>query len=263
MPNNVLKENVIININGKNHTVDLNKGKGILVLNNLSAGFYEATATYAGDDRYQSKTISTKFLIEQSTPTIIIKVDPIKVDQNATINITIPENITGNITIHVGDKKFNRSIESHNVVLNVSSLGYGNHTVVVYYNGDVNYTKASNSTNLTVNKWNSEVNITISNATYHVGDSFIIKVTNNTFANVTINGKVYAINSDGSVNVTTSDLDAGNYTVTAAIKETYKYFANTSTVKFSIIKYDSKVNVTINQTGIIYVGDNFTIKSYK
>jgi hypothetical protein len=71
-----------------------------------------------------------------------------------------------------------------------------------------------------VNKWNSQVNITIANTTYHVGDSFIIKVTNNTVANITINGKVYELNSDGSVNVTTSDLDAGNYTVTATIKET-------------------------------------------
>jgi hypothetical protein len=199
LPNNVLNDTLIVNIGGENYTVNLTQGKGSLVLNNLSAGFYEATAIYDGDIRYMSKTNSTKFLIEQSTPTIIINVDSIKVDQNAIINITIPENVTGNIIVHVGDKKLNRSIESHNVILNVSGLAYGNHTVVVYYNGDVNYTKASNSTNLTVDKWNSEVKVTVSNVTYHVGDSFIINVTNNTFVNVTVNGKEYGLNPDGSV----------------------------------------------------------------
>ncbi|WP_458404997.1 Ig-like domain repeat protein, partial [Methanobrevibacter sp.] len=260
VPEDVLNKNITVNIDGNNYTVNLTEGKGSLVLNNLSAGMHKLTANYTGDGRYGEKAASTKFFIEKSTPTIIISVDPIKVGENATITVTIPENVTGNVTIFVGDKSVNRSAEGHTIVLNVSGLAYGNHTIVVNYEGDVNYTKSTNTTNLTVEKWNSEVKVTSEKSTYYVGDQLVITVTNSTtVTNLTINGHEYGILPNGKVNIT-EVLPAGHYIVTATIKENNKYYANTSSVSFDIIKYNSNVTVElIPENDKYYVGDSFII----
>jgi hypothetical protein len=232
----------------------LTGGRGSFSLNNLSAGLHNVTAYYAGDVRYAARSASDRFVVDQITPTIIISVDAIKVTENATIIITIPENVTGNVTVIVGNFTSEELVvENHVVKLNVSGLAYGNYTVVVNYNGDVNYTTSSNTTNLTVDKWNSEVKVNSTSNVYVVGDSFTIMVYNNTAVdNVIINGKVYSI-VDGKVNVTSADLDVGHYIVTASIYENYKYYANTSTFEFDIVKRGTSISA--NGT-VVKVGEN-------
>jgi hypothetical protein len=92
-----------------------------------------------------------------------------------------------------------------------------------------------------------------------VEDIFTINITNGTVVNVTINGEKYSLNADGTVNITTSDLDAGKYIVTATINENEMYFGNSKSLTFEILKYNSTVSIQIIPDEVHYVGDNFII----
>ena len=128
----------------------------------------------------------------------------------------------------------------------------------IYENAKYYGSVATREFNIT--KLASHVNITVDpNETHVYGDKFTIRVENDTVCVVTINGDEYNV-TGGVVDVDTTKLPAGDYTVIASIPENAKYLPNTSTLKFSIIKLPSEVSVTIDPNATHYVGDKITIK---
>ncbi|WP_407377634.1 Ig-like domain-containing protein, partial [Methanobrevibacter sp.] len=104
--------------------------------------------------------------------------------------------------------------------------------------------KANSSTaKFTISKYASQVSISVGES-YNVGDDFTIAIVNNTAASVTINGNVYAVKADGTVDVDTTKLAAGEYTVVASIAENDKYLANSSTATFKLSKVETPANDT-------------------
>lgn len=170
---------------------------------------HEVNAYYPGDENYTNKSSSDKFIIDQATPTIIINATPAKVGDNATINITVSGNATGNVTIYVDGQMFERTIVNHSVTLNVTDLASGNHNVVVFYKGDQNYTSNINSTSLRIFKDSSDLIVVADPESVVVGKNTTITVTsvNVTSGNVIIevNGINYTValnNGVAKLNVT-------------------------------------------------------------
>ena len=244
LPENVTK-NLTLEVDGVNYTVVLTDGQGNLTLRNITAGNQRAIAYYSGDNNYAAKTASFDYVIDKATPYIHIDVDPIAVGQNATVDITVSGNATGNVTIYIGSQKFERKLNgTHQVQVNVSGLIRGTHNVVVIYHEDQNYTFNFNSTTVSVSKIPTSLNITV-NPEYYVGQAFNITIQNTTDVNITINGKQYFI-VNGNITINANDLPAGHYIVTGIIKETDKYLGNITTKEFDIIKYESEVNATFD-----------------
>ena len=108
-------------------------------------------------------------------------------------------------------------------------------------------------------KKNSTVNVTVipDNGTFFVGENFVINVTNNTVAKVTINGIEYAILANGHVDIDTTKLLAGNYTVLVTIPENDYYYGNSSSVNFTVDK--KKSNVTVEVGKVYVIGSEFDI----
>ena len=75
---------------------------------------------------------------------------------------------------------------------------------------------------------------------------------------MTINGKVYAV-ENGKVVIDTTALAAGNYTVTATVYESDKYYANSTTETFTIYKHAAVIDSVAVPDVKVGVGKNATI----
>ena len=246
---------VVVELGGHNYTVDIN-GSGVArLVVKLPVGRYNVTAYYMGSDEYNPKTLSNGtdfFVVGQTVSVLNVTVDHsvVVVDNNVTINVTTNSNASVVVKVN-------------NVVVPVSADGLfrfnatvaGNYTVIaeVYDNGW--FTSVFNSTTFNVIKHNSTVSIDpIVN--HVVGDSFIITIHNSTDVNVTINGKEYKLNGT-SVIINTTILSAGEYVVSAFVKESDKCYSNSSTISFNITKHSNNINIGVNKK--YYVGESFNI----
>ena len=133
----------------------------------------------------------------------------------------------------------------------------GTFTINVVANENEYYYSGVNSTTFTVIKHNSTVTVTVGSV-YYVGDVFTINITNNTEVNVIINGKSYAVKADGTVDINTTTLEAGEYTVIAIVTENARYYGNMSNVTFKVVKYNATIT-SVNVTPSVLVGQNVTV----
>lgn len=75
------------------------------------------------------------------------------IDDLKLINITLSENINGNISIKVNNTEYNASIENGSAIVNVSNLVPGTNLITISYNGDEKYNEFSIDKNITIEKY--------------------------------------------------------------------------------------------------------------
>ena len=167
------------------------------------------------------------------TPNIKIDVNDSVFGKTVTVAVEIDNQCTGDLIIKIDDEIYTEAIIDQGAVIKaVSNLSVGIHTVEVSFNGDARFSFKSVSSNFTVNKAKTSLNITSEDI--NVGEDLIITVQMpedvNGKVSAEINGKSYsAIVKNGKANMTISDLNAGNYSLT---------------VKFTGDEYEDCENVT-------------------
>ena len=198
------------------------------------------------------------------------------VDDVLELNIILPENITGMVTVLVNGSEQISNITVINgkcSVLLPTGAG-GLFDIEVRFNGTTVYSPSRANLILDVLKHHQTVAIEFvpNQAAFEYGSVFTIGITNNTEATVTINGKSYSV-VDGKVEIDTKVLSPGDYYVTAECVESEKYYAISNTTAFTISKivpaitaeflYDRTIHVDLpdDAEGIVWVsvgGKNFT-----
>ena len=92
---------VVISVNGTNYTVNVTDGKGSIPVSGLPYGTYDINVTYIGDEQYLPNTNSTTLKVSKVPSNITVAVNNITVGDVAIINMTVPKDATGNITVKV------------------------------------------------------------------------------------------------------------------------------------------------------------------
>ena len=264
--------NVSIYVNGSfvgNATVS--SGVATLSLNKTIAGKYVVNATFS-DGKYANKTVTTNFYVIKWETPMSITVSDAKVGDNVEVIVSLPADINGEtVTIEINGKKYVAQTDNNgNATFTVPCVTYGNKTVVAIYNGNSKYVFNSTTENFTVDKRESQVNVTYSASV--VGMDTIINVTipaNATgYVIVNINGTNYTVNTtNGNGSLVIKNLGNGNYWVNVTYIGDDQYYANTNRTEFSISRLPTEFKV--NGTDITYGGkelitietaDNITAK---
>ena len=264
--------NVSIYVNGSfvgNATVS--SGVATLSLNKTIAGKYVVNATFS-DGKYANKTVTTNFYVIKWETPMSITVSDAKVGDNVEVIVSLPADINGEtVTIEINGKKYAAQTDNNgNATFTVPCVTYGNKTVVAIYNGNSKYVFNSTTENFTVDKRESQVNVTYSASV--VGMDTIINVTipaNATgYVIVNINGTNYTVNTtNGNGSLVIKNLGNGNYWVNVTYIGDDQYYANTNRTEFSISRLPTEFKV--NGTDITYGGkelitietaDNITAK---
>ena len=186
----------------------------------------------------------------------------IKVDvntTNGTVTVELPENATGNVTILIDGQNVTGEVINNTIIVNITDVLPGNHTVEVIYSGDGNYTPYYNSTDFEVPKLDNNINVTVTvennNATIEVEMPSDI----NGVVLVDINDERYYINIiDGKGSTELTGLDVGNYTVVVKYPGDSIYEASENTTSFNITYKDITTPIVIAAQDI-YVGENLTV----
>ena len=250
---NVTSGKVIIEVGGHNYTVDIIDKVATLVVA-LPEGEYTAHAYYLESDKYNATDLGnvTAFnVVAKQNATIIINApEVVEVDGKLVFNVTnsTPVVVTINDVVYTPDANGNYTFDADVV---------GNYTIIARSAETDEYYAAFNSTVFEVIKHASSVNITV-NDKYEIESDFTIGIENNTAVNVTINGVPYTV-VDGKVVIDTTALAAGNYTVTATVYESGKYYANSTTETFTIFKHAAVIDSVVVPVANITVGQNATV----
>ena len=184
----------------------LENGKASFVFSDLGVGTYTYVVKYSGDDKYYSvsnKTTVDVNKVPKVTPVLkIVSKENIVVGENLTIDIILPRDATGDVSIgsvilHLKDGKAS-------IVL--PDLRVGTYTYTVKYSGDDKYNPTNNKTTVTVNE-NKSIIISAPDVTkyYKGSERFVVSVTDNKgnpLANksviININGKDYDRTTDAN-----------------------------------------------------------------
>ncbi len=243
----------VVSINGVN--VTLTDGKASTTIKNVTAGDLTVNVAYFGDDKYTNASNSTTVAVKAKQDAgLDVSVADISVGQSATVSIVINANVTGKVTIDGNEV----TIADGKGTFTIDNLAAGEHTVTAVFAGDKYFKADEKTAAFTVTKLDSPISIEIPKSQYTAFDNFQITIGNVTAVNVTVNSKAYAVKADGTVDIDTTALDAGAYTVVVSNAETATYKANSTSKSFTIVKKASEVSIDV---GASYnVGDDFAIE---
>ena len=256
---NVTSGMIIIEVNGVNYTAPIVNKVAKLNVSLPIGNDYAVRAFFTGDNHYNATSKDADYTFDVTGKNItVITIDAISVVEiDDKMIVTLETNSSStDWTVYVNNNEVTVN-ETNQFVADTSVAG--NFVIIAMLAENEQYSSGYNTTVFTVIKHNSTVSIDIiPDQIHYVGDSFVINITNSTAANVTINGKVYEVNANGNVNIDTSELAAGEYIVSAVIVENSKYYGNSTSKTFRIVKYNSTIT-SVEVTPAVEIGQNLTV----
>ncbi|WP_427831781.1 beta strand repeat-containing protein [Methanobrevibacter intestini] len=248
--------NVIITIGDKTETVEIKDGKATLTVKDLLADTYTIHATYNGDNKY-NKANATGSITVSKVSEFDFNVD-VKVDENVTVNVVLPKDATGEITVKVNNNNYTAKVENGSAKVIISDLKSGKYNITTSYSGDDKYITKESNTTIEIAKYNAPINVTY-NGNINVGDNETIKVVlpDDATGTVTIivNGKNQTVNvNKGIADIVLSDLVADKYAVAVKYNGDANYLANETSFNFTVskvAKYDMNITTTVDGNNVI------------
>ncbi|WP_407414705.1 Ig-like domain repeat protein [Methanobrevibacter sp.] len=219
-----------------NETKEVKDGTAVFTISGLGEGNYTYEVTYSGDDKYSKETVEVDFEVSKvSDYEFEASASDIKVGEDAIIEVALPSDATGNVTVNGKSAKVEKGVAK----IAISDLTEGNYTYEVIYSGDDKYTSNTTEVSFAVSKI-SEFEINASAEDVDVGENVVVKVTGipadaTGIITVTVNGKDYeALVSAGTVTI--PNLPAGDYEADVVYSGDDKYTNKSTTVSFAVSK---------------------------
>ena len=215
---------VFVGVDDMNNSSKLEDGKANIPVSGLSVGLKTVYVSYDGDNYYDSFNTSAQFNVLKADTTLIISANDIMVGAKENIEVTVPEGVTGNVTIVCGENTVTKSVNIiGKVVWTLSDLPVGPYTVSVTLISD-NYNNIENTTDFIVSDYSTPQ---WPNQGYNIGNDG--KSPYDSDSNGAIiwsyasDGKVtknLAIDSEGNICIVTA---TGVYSIDNAGKERWYY----------------------------------------
>ena len=260
----VFNGNVSIIVNNKTYSLTFNDTDVALytIEDILTEGNYTVDVLLIDGENHLYGSNSTILTISKVNNYAfdVVPSSEVKVGENARIDITLPEDVEGNVTI-----KFGNDIKTlpanQTMVVNFNNLNATTYPVTVTYTGSDKYTGKEKVDSITVDKADSSVSV--ENSVFTYGDVIAIPF-------ITINASgvnVRVLNKDGMevANTTTEGteftfdtLPAGEYTleVTTIVNDNYEEFT-ADDISLTINKAES--DLTLNDSYEFTYGENAVI----
>ena len=240
--------NITITANNNNKTITgLNTLNIVDISDLVIGGLNTVYIKYSGDNWWDTQTRKITINVAKLTPSMDINIaaTPVKVDENITIKINLPQNSAGKIIVNINEINYNINVTDALSIINISSAVSGENKINITYSGDNNYYSLSKSINITVLKWDiapDEMKISVTNHTTPVFKiSLPIDATGNVI--IKINNKDYEIGlTGGNATLKITDLNPGNYKATVTYQGDYKYNPLSVNAMFSVPKPVLKAN---------------------
>ena len=249
---------VVITVNGVDYHVAIENGVASVTVSGLEAGDYTVTVKYSGDNNYNANQNTTEFTVSKiSDYNMNITVPEFKEGVNSTINVVLPKDATGTVTVEIGGKNYTANVTDGVANVIIPGLGVGDYNITTTYSGDAKYDLMTKKGNITVIP-NVDVNLDVDDVVmvYHDGTRLVAKLTDyqgkpivNATIYFNINGVNYARTTDANGTASIAlNLESGAYPVIVAYNGSASYS-----------KISKNITVTINPS---IIADDL-VKMYK
>ena len=228
--------NINLKINNHTETLILNNSKTNYTIKKITRGDYIIAATYNGDEKYLPSDDSKFIEVDNLNATLNVVIMDIVYGETALIQLTINDDATGNVSVSVDAITNTSIVQNGKANIELKNLEAGLKETIIFYTGDNTYFNKTFKTNFTINKANLAFNI--SSNDIKIGQDAIIhiKVPAKTSGTFTINDDVIKIPLSGIVEYLISDLEIGEYVITAVYNGNNYYTVSNST-SFKVLEY--------------------------
>ena len=239
-----------VEIAGKTYTKELINGNAAVDIIGLDPGSYDVRIIYSGDNVYTKAEKTTTLEI----PKLKVVFDDDTLTVNSTnVNVNLPEDVTGNITVVVSGKSFTKELIGGKATVNVDDLAPSSYNATITYSGDGKYESVTKTVVVNVKGSGDDKAdpvLIISVDDIDVGDGAVVNVKTSVESGkvvVNVNKVDYElVVSNGEASVTVSDLAAGSYVVTATFAGNDKFNEAINSTTFSVSRVDVPItNETI------------------
>ena len=230
-----------VEIANKTYAKELVDGSAVVDIN-LTPGSYDVKIIYSGDSFYAR----AEKVITLEIPKIKVNLDDGLTVDSTNVDIALPSDATGNITVVVSGKSYTKQLVNGKATVDVSGLYPGSYNATVIYSGDSKYDSATKIVGIDVPKIVIELNddtlvIDSHNASSSV--SIILPEDATGTLTVTVDGKNYTGDLvDGKATVSVEGLAPGSYNATVIYSGDSKYVSATRIVGIDVPKIVIELN---------------------
>lgn len=268
-------EKVTIEIDGVKYSAEIENGKAVFEIENLTAGTKTIAVDYGGDGNYVANHTTGTITVSKRPSSVSATITDIDVGENVTITVTVPKDATGQVLIDIDGVGYYVNVTDGKGVAQIPRMPNGVYNVNLTYTGDDKYLPSSGNGSFNVSKIPSFVipyaqDITVgenevirlvvpSDATGTVtvvidGKQYDFNLDDEILSVSTGNGEVYSVAVDrGSGLLTVSGLPKGEYVVSVRYNGDSKYLPSTNTTTFIVSKQDTTMDVVDLGNGTIVV----------
>lgn len=202
---------------------------------------------------YGSIKYAVKFNFIKSNPYIDVYCENIMVGDDLILMINVPDDLSGNLTVNVGDKSQSQVISNGLLMFNFSDLKAGSYDILVKCDGNEKYSDKEVSTSVIIYKYESFTSLYIGEI--FVDEDLLLTVTTlgDATGNVTlkINNDIQTlILADARAFYTIKNITRGDYHVTAVYNGDDKYLSSSDSAFIEVDNLVSKLDVQVSD--IIY-----------
>ena len=254
-----INNTVNITIDNKTYVIKVNDSESVTftVPEVLKEGTYIVEVLLADVENHVYASNSSELIVSKVSDYTFAPIVPsdAKVGDTVTINVELPSDATGTVTVSVGDNNFSADA-SANVEINITGLTAGDNNIIITYSGDDKYVNKSSESIITAEK----VEVDINNETFNVetpngtvNPEFSIALPQDATGNLTVivNNKTYTEKLiNGSAKITVDDLTPGDYTATVTYTGDDKYDEIKTTADLTVPKVDIPIdnNTLVTET---------------
>ena len=257
------KVNVYLNNNLVAGNLDLVNGRASTILDGFDMGVETVKVVYFGDDKYWNNTVLGNILVASNYGGLNVAVGSETYVVDDTVDLIIKSNASGYISIYVAGELLETLWLNKELTYTLNNITYGEKSVLVILHANENYTGVFNTTNFTVIKKNTTLDVNVVGNTASLPVTVVITVDEGVtgWVDALINGTTpqtaRGLISNNQVSLTFYGLEVGNHTVTVNYEGDERFNTNVTNKTFHISKsYYYPVNVTVED---VYVGDNATV----
>ena len=200
------------------------------VVTAVKEGTATVTLTVGGDGVYALNSTTITVTVNKLNATADVSLpENINVGDNSTVNVVLPNDATGNVTVKVdGEVVDTVTVKDGSADVTIPSMSAGKHTVEIDYTGDGKYNPVNENKVITVSKKNTTPEITIpSDIEYGDNATVDVKLPSDAKGNVTLNVDGEVIDTvpveKGTASVKLPNLNAGNHTAVITYSGDDKY----------------------------------------
>ncbi len=211
----------------------------------LKEGTYDVEINLAENNLFGFNT-TTLTVSKVSDYTFDVATGDVKVGDNATISITLPDDVTGTVIVKFGNDTKELSA-NQTMAVNFTNLNATTYSVNVSYSGNDKYVALDKPASVTVNKADSSLEI--EDVVFTYGDVIVIpfNVTNANGVTVSVLNKdddevATASSESGTINL--DALPAGKYTLEATTIVGSNYEWVSKTIDLTINKANSSIDIS-------------------